>query len=73
MKERAVNGIPIQEVWKRLGEEFPEEETERHPAAMQGYLPAEKPRSATIAHPTWVIGALSQRELCGRQRGQRTA
>ena len=42
MKERTVNGIPIQEVWKRLGMEFPDSDIECHPFTRQGYVPVEK-------------------------------
>lgn len=42
MKERTLNGIPIQEVWKQLGAEFSGGDAERHPGAMQECVLAEK-------------------------------
>ena len=42
MKERKVNGIPIQEIWARLGAEFPECDVKNHPSTRQYYVPVEK-------------------------------
>lgn len=42
MKERTMNGIPIQEVWKRLGAEFPSEDVKRHPSTNMEYVSVEK-------------------------------
>lgn len=42
MKERTVNGIPIKEVWARLGAEFPESDVRNHPSTKQDYVPVEK-------------------------------
>lgn len=42
MKQKTVNGIPIQEVWKRLQEEFPPSDIRRHPVTHKEYVPVEK-------------------------------
>lgn len=42
MKERTMNGIPIQEVWRRLQKEFPSTAVKRHPATREEYIPVNK-------------------------------
>ena len=42
MKQRTVNGISIQEVWKMLQAEFPEADIRRHPTTNKRYSPVEK-------------------------------
>ena len=42
MKQRTVNGISIQEVWKMLQAEFPEADIRRHPTTNKRYIPVEK-------------------------------
>lgn len=42
MKQKTVNGVPIQEVWKRLQAEFPASDIRQHPATNREYVPVEK-------------------------------
>ena len=42
MKQRTVNGIPIQEVWAKLQEEFPPSAVRQHPSTKKEYVPVEK-------------------------------
>ncbi len=42
MKERTINGIAIQEVWRRLNEEFPLEYVKCHPTSKMNYVSVEK-------------------------------
>lgn len=42
MKERTLNGMPIQDVWKQLGAKFPDGDTECHLEARQEHILAEK-------------------------------
>lgn len=42
MKERTMNGIPIQEVWKKLGAEFPPQDIQEHPSTHKQYVSVEK-------------------------------
>lgn len=42
MKERTINGIPIQEVWEQLEAEFPASAVKRHPSTRKEYIPVDK-------------------------------
>lgn len=42
MKERTMNGMPIQEVWKKLRAEFPPEDVKCHPSTRMEYVSVEK-------------------------------
>lgn len=42
MKERTMNGMPIQEVWKKLRAEFPPEDVKCHPSTHMEYVSVEK-------------------------------
>lgn len=42
MAERTMNGMPLSEIWERLGAEFPQEDIKRHPSTNMEYVSVEK-------------------------------
>lgn len=42
MTGRTINGMPLNEIWEKLGAEFPQEDIKRHPTTNMEYVSVEK-------------------------------
>lgn len=67
MKERTVNGMPINEVWQKLKAEFPSGVVKRHPTTKKEYIPVEKMEerlNEVVGMENWDFRLIAPVQIC---------